>query len=298
MLDRLRQATGLTNVDPRSEAPQWPSRIAEVPMWQSDKRRLHKHQLEQGIIETSSGTESVANAPAAAASSAASAAGDTGVKIYFKRGCPYTRAAMELLKQRDIDFTEVDVTSDEPTRAWLKLRTKRSTTPQLFINGESVGGYDELCELDSSGALRQLLGLISEPQVEDAALPRLTKPRVDGGVSLRVLRPEVSPFEAESVLPLDRDAIVPQVEVQHLEGSELVDAIAAVLDDCRPMVQADGGDIVLLDVTATTVTVELTGNCVGCPSANATLKQGIERRIRAKVPQIQELRSPQLLGGD
>ena len=79
-----------------------------------------------------------------------------------------------------------------------------------------------------------------------------------------------------------------------LEGEALVAAVREVLDECRPLVQADGGDIELLDVQREVVHVQLTGNCIGCPSSQATLKQGIERRLRARIPQIVELRSPQL----
>jgi Fe-S cluster biogenesis protein NfuA len=68
------------------------------------------------------------------------------------------------------------------------------------------------------------------------------------------------------------------------------------LAECRPLVQADGGDIELLDIRDDLVHVQLTGNCVGCPSAQATLHQGIERRLKSRIPQIRGIRSPQMAG--
>ncbi|MEM6290123.1 MAG: NifU family protein [Myxococcota bacterium] len=83
---------------------------------------------------------------------------------------------------------------------------------------------------------------------------------------------------------------------EQLEGEALVERVREVLDECRPMVQADGGDIELLDVQSDTVHLQLTGNCVGCPSAQATLRQGIERRLKTRIPQIKGIASPQLDG--
>ncbi|MCH9680894.1 MAG: NifU family protein [Deltaproteobacteria bacterium] len=77
----------------------------------------------------------------------------------------------------------------------------------------------------------------------------------------------------------------------------MVDRVKEVLDECRPMVQADGGDIELLDVQDNVVHVQLTGNCVGCPSSQATLRQGIERRLKARIPQLSGIASPQLTPG-
>ena len=89
--------------------------------------------------------------------------------------------------------------------------------------------------------------------------------------------------------PFADDAVVPEAltaEGEPLTGDDLVAAVRRVLETCRPLVQADGGDLELLDVTGDVVRVRLTGNCVGCPSAQVTLQQGIERRIRAALPQI------------
>jgi Fe-S cluster biogenesis protein NfuA len=61
------------------------------------------------------------------------------------------------------------------------------------------------------------------------------------------------------------------------------------------MIQQDGGDLELLDIVDDVVHVALSGNCIGCPSSQATLKQGIERRLKQAIPQIKSIASPQLL---
>ena len=62
--------------------------------------------------------------------------------------------------------------------------------------------------------------------------------------------------------------------------------VAQVVNRIRPAVQMDGGDIELIDVVDGLVKLRLVGSCAGCPSSMMTLKQGIERAIRAEVPEI------------
>ncbi|MBI2173707.1 MAG: NifU family protein [Candidatus Omnitrophica bacterium] len=62
--------------------------------------------------------------------------------------------------------------------------------------------------------------------------------------------------------------------------------VEKVINRIRPAVQMDGGDIQLVDVVDGIVKVRLVGACVGCPSSMMTLKMGIERAIRAEVPEI------------
>ena len=63
--------------------------------------------------------------------------------------------------------------------------------------------------------------------------------------------------------------------------------IQEALDDIRPQLQADGGDIELIEVTDDgVVKVRLVGACAGCPGAQMTLQMGVERAIRARVPDI------------
>ena len=64
------------------------------------------------------------------------------------------------------------------------------------------------------------------------------------------------------------------------------DRVERVIERIRPAVQMDGGDIELVDVVDGMVRLRLVGSCHGCPSSMMTLKMGIERAIRAEVPEI------------
>lgn len=78
--------------------------------------------------------------------------------MYVTRVCPYCVRAKILLERRAIAFSTIDVSGDHETRRWLVEATGQRTVPQIFIDGESIGGYDELAELDQSGELARRLG--------------------------------------------------------------------------------------------------------------------------------------------
>ena len=80
------------------------------------------------------------------------------VRVYSTLICPYCIRAKSLLKARDVPYEEIDVTGDAATRAWLRQTTGRRTVPQIFIDAESIGGFDELRALDLSGELARKLG--------------------------------------------------------------------------------------------------------------------------------------------
>ncbi len=65
--------------------------------------------------------------------------------------------------------------------------------------------------------------------------------------------------------------------------------VQKALAEIKPQIQADGGDIELVAIENGTVKVRLQGACVGCPLSMLTLKQGVERFIKAKVPEIQSV---------
>lgn len=72
--------------------------------------------------------------------------------------------------------------------------------------------------------------------------------------------------------------------------SETVEArVRKALDEIRPSIQADGGNIELVAIEKDVVKVRLQGACVGCPMSALTLKQGVERLIKAKVPEIRSV---------
>ena len=69
----------------------------------------------------------------------------------------------------------------------------------------------------------------------------------------------------------------PQVDLSLLQSA---------LDYIRPAVQADGGDLILLGVDEGVVNLQMVGACGGCPLSMMTLKAGIERILKAKVPGV------------
>jgi len=58
------------------------------------------------------------------------------------------------------------------------------------------------------------------------------------------------------------------------------------LDKIRPMLQADGGDVQLVDVVDGIVKLRLQGACAGCPGAQMTLKMGVERQLKKDIPEL------------
>ncbi len=71
---------------------------------------------------------------------------------------------------------------------------------------------------------------------------------------------------------------------------ELRERVAEVIDGIRPYIQRDGGDIELVEVEDDgLVKVRLSGACSGCPHAAVTLKMGVERALRERVPEVKEV---------
>jgi len=65
--------------------------------------------------------------------------------------------------------------------------------------------------------------------------------------------------------------------------------VEQALAKIKPALQADGGDVELVDVENGVVKVKLTGACAGCPVANITLKQGIERILKEEIAEVKEV---------
>lgn len=71
------------------------------------------------------------------------------------------------------------------------------------------------------------------------------------------------------------------------QPADLFQRVLQVVERIRPAVQADGGDVELVEVTSAGVArIRLHGACVGCPSSTMTLQMGIERNIRERVPEV------------
>ena len=80
------------------------------------------------------------------------------IEIYSTTYCPYCVRAKALMDAKDLDYTEIDVTGNDEARiALVEKSGGRRTVPQIFINNEAVGGYDDLRALEESGKLDQML---------------------------------------------------------------------------------------------------------------------------------------------
>ncbi len=79
------------------------------------------------------------------------------IVMYSTAVCPYCVAAKNFLKQRGQSWREVRVDLDPVARAEMLERAKRTSVPQIFINGTHVGGFDDMVALDRAGGLQPLL---------------------------------------------------------------------------------------------------------------------------------------------
>lgn len=82
------------------------------------------------------------------------------VEIYTKFLCPYCARAIALLKSKGAAFDEIDITMDAQKRAEMIARAPGQTTvPQVFIDGQHIGGSDDLAALNQKGGLDPLLAI-------------------------------------------------------------------------------------------------------------------------------------------
>jgi glutaredoxin 3 len=80
------------------------------------------------------------------------------VVIYTTNYCPYCFRAKALLRSKAVEFEEIDVTDDPERRAEMEHLSARRTVPQIFIDEQPIGGYDDARRLDAIGELDRLLG--------------------------------------------------------------------------------------------------------------------------------------------
>ena len=82
------------------------------------------------------------------------------VEIYTWRFCPFCIRAKALLNEKGVQFTEYSIDGDEYARTKMAERAGgRRTLPQIFINGEGIGGCDELYELEKNNELNEIIGI-------------------------------------------------------------------------------------------------------------------------------------------
>ena len=81
------------------------------------------------------------------------------IEIYTKFFCPFCSRAKALLVSKGADFFEIDISMDAALRRTMIDRSNGgSTVPQIFIDGQHIGGSDELAALDARGGLDSMLG--------------------------------------------------------------------------------------------------------------------------------------------
>lgn len=78
-------------------------------------------------------------------------------EMYFRMGCGFCSRAMQLLDSKNVDVELHDIWSDPKIEAEMRERSGRTSVPQIFIDGEHVGGSDDLMAAERSGKLDQLL---------------------------------------------------------------------------------------------------------------------------------------------
>ena len=80
------------------------------------------------------------------------------IELYGSEFCAYCTAARMLLKKKGLNFTDIPIAEDADARAEMQRRSGASSVPQIIINDQPIGGFDELYELEESGDLDKLLG--------------------------------------------------------------------------------------------------------------------------------------------
>jgi len=83
----------------------------------------------------------------------------TNVIMYGKLLCPYCMMAKRLLKRKGVNYNEISVSWNRKRWDQMKQKSGGNTVPQIFINDEPIGGYDDIVALDQTGELDQKLGI-------------------------------------------------------------------------------------------------------------------------------------------
>jgi len=82
------------------------------------------------------------------------------VEIYSTLFCPYCARAKSLLERKGVKYTNIDIIEDSAKRDEMLDRSGgRTSVPQIFIDGEHIGGFDDLYALDRAGKLDKKLGV-------------------------------------------------------------------------------------------------------------------------------------------
>lgn len=79
------------------------------------------------------------------------------IEIYSKPMCPYCVRAKSLLNKKNVSYSEINAFISSKKRKEMNARSGRNTFPQIFIDGQHIGGCDELMALEARGGLDPLL---------------------------------------------------------------------------------------------------------------------------------------------
>ena len=79
------------------------------------------------------------------------------IEVYTTNNCPYCIQTKALLDAKNLSFEEINIESDPSLVKEMITRSKQRTVPQIFIDGQSIGGYDDLARLNASGKLNHQL---------------------------------------------------------------------------------------------------------------------------------------------
>ncbi len=75
------------------------------------------------------------------------------IEVYSTHKCPWCLRAKTLLESKGLDYLEINISADTDRALEMAQRSGRRTVPQIFIDGESIGGLDELSQLNEAGKL-------------------------------------------------------------------------------------------------------------------------------------------------
>jgi alkyl hydroperoxide reductase subunit F len=95
------------------------------------------------------------------------------IEIYSKQWCAYCAKAKALFKSKHLVYRETDVTYDEALQREMIARSGRRSVPEIFVDGQLVGGYDDLAYFNATGELDRVLGLrevVDLTQICDVAI--------------------------------------------------------------------------------------------------------------------------------
>ena len=81
--------------------------------------------------------------------------------MYVTGWCPYCTRARQLLGTKGVAFREIDVDAVTGARAEMRMRTQRTSVPQIFVGERHIGGFDDLKALDAAGGLDPLLATVA-----------------------------------------------------------------------------------------------------------------------------------------